>query len=178
MYKEILNGRNRIDVVVTSSKVSLNSIFDHFKDGCLYFNDEYQRDYCWTEEQQQLLLDSLLYTGIPLPSISVALNNNSDPSMYFEVVDGRQRVTTLILFFTNEIPYRLGDKEIFFSDLSRSTQRTVLMGTITQSELTTRTKIDVSLKQKIEYFHRVNFAGSLQSSDHKHMIEQKLKTLT
>lgn len=54
---------------------------------------DYQRKFRWSQEDESRLIESLLL-GLPVPSIFVAANENFS----LEVVDGLQRVSTLVHF--------------------------------------------------------------------------------
>lgn len=56
---------------------------------------EYQRKFRWKHEDESYLIESL-FLGLPVPSIYVA----SNPDGTWEVVDGLQRLSTLIHFMT------------------------------------------------------------------------------
>lgn len=56
---------------------------------------EYQRKFRWSEEDESYLIESL-FLGLPVPSIYVA----SNPDGTWEVVDGLQRLSTLIHFMS------------------------------------------------------------------------------
>lgn len=56
---------------------------------------EYQRKFRWTKEDESYLIESLLL-GLPVPNVYVA----SNPDGTWEVVDGLQRLSTLIHFMS------------------------------------------------------------------------------
>ncbi|MGS1104689.1 DUF262 domain-containing protein [Achromobacter anxifer] len=56
---------------------------------------EYQRKFRWNQEDESYLVESL-FLGLPVPNIYVA----SNPDGTWEVVDGLQRLSTLIHFMT------------------------------------------------------------------------------
>jgi hypothetical protein len=58
---------------------------------------EYQRKFRWTADDESYLIESLLL-GLPVPSIYVA----SNPDGTWEVVDGLQRLSTLIHFMSSD----------------------------------------------------------------------------
>lgn len=62
----------------------------------------YQRQFRWDVERQSQLVESLLL-GIPVPSLFMATNVNADTGVTWEVVDGLQRLLSLVNF--------LGDPE-------------------------------------------------------------------
>jgi uncharacterized protein with ParB-like and HNH nuclease domain len=58
---------------------------------------DYQREKIWSNEQQKLLLDSIL-RDIDIPKIYIAEVKDKDQFDY-ECIDGKQRMTTLLRFF-------------------------------------------------------------------------------
>ena len=57
---------------------------------------EYQRKFRWTAEDESYLIESL-FLGLPVPSVYVASNTDGT----WEVVDGLQRLSTLIHFMSS-----------------------------------------------------------------------------
>ncbi|OZI59038.1 hypothetical protein CAL27_20135 [Bordetella genomosp. 1] len=66
---------------------------------------EYQRKFRWNQEDESYLIESL-FLGLPVPSIYVA----SNPDGTWEVVDGLQRLSTLIHFMSSD-PANLAELE-------------------------------------------------------------------
>ncbi len=64
--------------------------------GQLNLNPSYQRGDVWPTNDAQKLIESIL-RGIPLPSI-ILLRPRSDSQSRFEVVDGKQRLTSILRF--------------------------------------------------------------------------------
>ncbi|MGH9194463.1 MAG: DUF262 domain-containing protein [Acidimicrobiia bacterium] len=62
----------------------------------LELSPSYQRDDVWPTKDAQLLIESIL-RGIPLPSV-ILLRPDSDGGAPFEVVDGKQRLTSILRF--------------------------------------------------------------------------------
>lgn len=63
---------------------------------------EYQRKSVWSDEQQSLLIDSIL-KNIPIPPIFLRENIDKQGKTSFEVIDGKQRLTSIFKFIDNEI---------------------------------------------------------------------------
>jgi hypothetical protein len=61
----------------------------------------YQRKFRWDLERQGRLIESLLL-GIPVPSLFMATNVDEDRGVTWEVVDGLQRLLTLVGFVGDE----------------------------------------------------------------------------
>ncbi len=152
-------------------------------EGEIFFNPLYQRDYIWSDAEAQLLLRQV-FKNRPIGTLAIVLNDNSgndnhpmdyfDHGRYCEVVDGRQRLTTLLKFYNNEFPYvSESGQEVYFKDMRIVDQREFKKTKLPYYELSTNNSQPVSDIQKIEYFYSVNFAGVPQSDEHK----QSIKTL-
>lgn len=74
--------------------ISFGELINLYKNEELKVSPEYQRMYRWTNQQKTDLIESILL-GIPIPPIFVAEDENG----VWELVDGLQRVTTIISFF-------------------------------------------------------------------------------
>lgn len=83
----------------------------------LISNNEYQRDFVWTEEKQVLLIESLL-KNYPIPSVFTKCRSESAFSpMIQEIVDGKQRLFTIRKFVQNELDVRtLTDRDEYFDN--------------------------------------------------------------
>ncbi|MEV8077409.1 DUF262 domain-containing protein [Streptomyces pseudogriseolus] len=68
----------------------------------------YQRQFRWKEPVQSALIESLLL-GLPIPAIFVATNKDGT----WDVVDGLQRVCTILRFFAVDVP---GSPALSFSN--------------------------------------------------------------
>ncbi|MHC1709612.1 MAG: HNH endonuclease family protein [Methanomassiliicoccales archaeon] len=68
----------------------------------IYINPTYQREFIWTKSQQQLLIDSLL-CDIDIPKIYLRkINDKKNGSYEYEVVDGQQRIRSIVNFLDNQ----------------------------------------------------------------------------
>jgi len=65
-------------------------------DGEMDLSPSYQRADVWPTADAQLLIESVL-RGIPLPSV-ILLQRNTDDGDRYEIVDGKQRLTSLLRF--------------------------------------------------------------------------------
>ena len=62
----------------------------------------YQREFVWSNTACQMLINSILM-GIPLPSVILHETLKSDGSKRYQIIDGKQRLTS-ILRFTGSLP--------------------------------------------------------------------------
>ena len=74
--------------------MSFGEIINMYRDHEIIISPEYQRAFRWDENRQTDFIESILL-GIPFPSIFVATN----PDGKWELIDGLQRVSTVLAFF-------------------------------------------------------------------------------
>lgn len=88
---------NRRSVAFDSYDITLKQIYDMLLEGMIDIAPEYQRHFVWDVTRQSALIESL-FLGIPIPSLFMA--TNADAS--WEVIDGLQRITTILNFIGDE----------------------------------------------------------------------------
>ncbi|WP_210668542.1 GmrSD restriction endonuclease domain-containing protein [Pseudomonas protegens] len=84
---------NRRSVSFDSYDVTVRQLYDMISEEIIDVTPEYQRHFVWSRERQSQLIESILL-GIPVPSLFMATNNDST----WEVIDGLQRLTTIVNF--------------------------------------------------------------------------------
>ena len=80
------------------------------------FNPDYQRGSVWGDEDREKLLDSI-FMGREIGRFvfkQLPFTRTSNDGNYYEIVDGKQRMLTLLAFYENRFPY----KGVFYNDLS------------------------------------------------------------
>lgn len=76
---------------------SVRNLVENYRSGELILSPSFQRGYVWNIKQASKLIESVLLS-IPLPSVYLyEAESNSDKTIR-EVIDGKQRLTTLIYF--------------------------------------------------------------------------------
>lgn len=132
----------------------------------VFFDADYQRDYVWTEkEQQQFLTD--IASGLPMGAVAVVKEKDS---FVYELVDGKQRLTTLKMFFNDQISLKIGDDSVKFSELTQAEQFEFLKADLPMVRLK-----NASRKQRLEYFLKINFSGVPQSKEHQEKVQNMFK---
>lgn len=76
--------------------LSVKELISMVSEGIIDISPEYQRKFRWEDDRQSLLIESI-FLGIPVPSLFMATNNDAS----WEVIDGLQRLSTLIRFAAN-----------------------------------------------------------------------------
>lgn len=89
---------HRTELKTDSYTTTISDLLGTYSRGDLHVNPEYQRLFRWDLERQSEYIESLLL-NIPTPPLFFATN----PDGKSEVIDGLQRLSTLIKFFADEI---------------------------------------------------------------------------
>lgn len=92
LEKQISDERSRLSS--DRMDISFGELINMYKSGELIIRPEYQRLFRWSTGQKTALIESILL-GIPVPPIFVA----EDKDGIWELVDGLQRVSTIISFY-------------------------------------------------------------------------------
>lgn len=121
------------------------------------FIPEYQRSFVWNKNRQSKFIESILI-GLPIPYIFTADVDNGR----LEVVDGTQRLRTLVDFYNNNL--KLVDLDLLkklnnftFIDLLKARQRKFLNSTIRMITLTDKSDEDV----RFLLFERINTGSDI-----------------
>jgi len=139
----------------------------------------YQRDFCWTLEQKQNLIDSI-YNDIECGKIIIrerdwhsvekAVLAGDTEVCFKDIVDGKQRLKTIIDFANNEFADSNG---VFYGDMSERAQRK-----FTNSQLFSYCSIEgvVDDRDILKQFLKTNFTGVPQSKEHIEYVKSLLKS--
>ena len=73
--------------------ITVNQLMAMVAEGQILVAPEYQRHFVWDDERQSNLIESI-FLGIPVPSLFMATNDDAS----WEVIDGLQRITSLVNF--------------------------------------------------------------------------------
>lgn len=158
---------NRRSVAFDSYDITVKQVYDMLLDGMIDIAPEYQRHFKWDATRQSALIESLIL-GIPIPSLFMATN----PDSSWEVVDGLQRITSLINFIgkvndlaSTEVQYKplrlIGLEKldqmngISFDELPKSMQFMLLTRPLRVTVLNDRSDFGV----RYDLFERLNTGG-------------------
>lgn len=109
VYQEWLDKTK--DAKVEYEKRSITDLINLYKKNRLLINPSYQRYYRWKTEQKSKLIESILL-GYPIPPIFM-FKNKSRGVQTFEVIDGLQRLATILEFTGNLSEEMINKDEIF-----------------------------------------------------------------
>lgn len=84
------------------SQQDLSWFLDLYNQGKLNLNPPYQRKSVWRNKDKQFFLDTV-FNNYPCPAIYIQKETDGNYVTRFNVVDGKQRLNTVIEFFNNKI---------------------------------------------------------------------------
>jgi len=121
-----------------------------------------QRPFVWTLPQKQELIISML-KGIVIPSISVI---HQDDENIFKIIDGKQRLSSMLAFLKGEFPIIWEDEEYYYEDLGETAKREIRLYTVRGDLAYEDKKNMISDEDKIAWFEMINFSGTPQDIEH------------
>lgn len=95
VFMEIIDRLSKVQQY--KSDVAFKTLMDGVNEN-LYFIPQYQRAFCWNEEQVQELVRSLI-KGYPIPPIYAYRNGKGQ----LEILDGQQRIMSLFCYYIGKI---------------------------------------------------------------------------
>ena len=121
-----------------------------------------QRGFVWTLDQKRELIYSV-FKGIQLAPITVIYYEHK----VYKIIDGKQRLSTLIDFGNNKFSIFWNEKEYYFKDLDSSLQHEFLSTGLLRSNIGYEYKDKMIPDDlKIAWFEMINFAGTPQDTEH------------
>lgn len=157
----------RRSVAFDSYDITVKQLYDMLLDGMIDIAPEYQRHFKWDKTRQSALIESLIL-GIPIPSLFMATN----PDSSWEVVDGLQRITSIVNFIGDDAELRKVAIEqkpltitglekieslngVAYKDLPKSLQFMILTRPLRVTVLNDRSDFGV----RYDLFERLNTGG-------------------
>ena len=117
------------------------------------FNPDYQRGAVWDDEDRQKLLDSL-FNGRDIGRFvfkELPYTRIEKDRCYYEIVDGKQRMLTLLAYFENRFPY----KGVYYNDLSSKDKDWLMNASIGVAEINQ----NATRSEVLEVFLALNEGG-------------------
>ncbi len=87
-----------------SNSITISTFWENYQLEKYNFNPPYQRRSVWSDEKHSYLIDSIM-KNFPMPPIFLRQIVDVDTGKTtYEVIDGKQRLTSIVKFIRNEIP--------------------------------------------------------------------------
>lgn len=125
------------------------------------FDVDYQRDLVWTLDDKIALIESI-FNNIEIGKFVFVQRHENTPGKYYEILDGKQRLSTLCEFYEGRFAY----KGVFYQDLSYMDRYRFTSHPITYGFLENPDKRGI-----YETFIKMNTCG--RPMDHKHIDKVK-----
>lgn len=157
------------DVRLYFSNSTVESLIFKYYNFGIDMNPDYQRGYVWDYEDKELLIDSI-FNNIDIGKF--VLINTEDwqvTDLYYEILDGKQRLSTMIEFFENRLKY----KGKYYNDLSFDDQRTFKEHAISVAEVK-----DCNKKDVLKYFLMLNRTGKSMDKSQLDKVENMLNEMS
>ncbi|WP_083321270.1 DUF262 domain-containing protein [Corynebacterium sp. HMSC035E02] len=106
-------SRKEIENVMKNRRQSVQTVAwfnDLYKRGLLDLSPEYQRRSVWNEDYKDYFLDTIL-SGFPAPAIFLYEEISPEGEIRYSVVDGKQRLSTILEFVKPNSEVTLADDE-------------------------------------------------------------------
>ena len=134
------------------------------------FDPDYQRGYVWEQKDKELLLDSI-FKNIDIGKFVLIHISNEEwhkRGLSYEILDGKQRLSTLIEFYENKLSY----KGKYFNDLSGVDKRAFTEHRVSVAEVRETDKMTV-----LKYFLMLNRTGKSMDESHLTEVEKMLNNI-
>lgn len=152
------------DIRFQYSQRDMRAIFGLVYGGSgLDMNPEYQRGLVWTDKQKESLIDSI-FRNIDIGKFAIIRRKFSeDLTHFYEVLDGKQRIQTLIDFYECRFTY----KGKTFNELHWMDRNHFVNYSISWAETEPLTN-----EQKYRYFLKLNVSGVPISKEHLERVKE------
>lgn len=150
-------------LLLSATNRPIETILYWIKTESMLLDPPYQRGVVWGKKRQRNLIRSILM-GIPIPAIIINDRTAArwDGNISCVVIDGKQRVTAIRNFLTDELEvpgewFEMDKEFVLFSELPTNKQRGLRNTPIPFCEGQLK-----SLEDETEVFDLINFGGLLQ----------------
>ena len=159
--------QNRKTVSFDNYDITVKQLFDMISESQIELQPEYQRHFIWDAVRQSQLIESI-FLGIPVPNLFMATNSDAT----WEVIDGLQRLTTIVNFLGNDELIKKNNQKgkklkleglekvnsmngYLFEQLPKSVQFTFLTRPVRVTVLNDKSDLSV----RYDLFERLNTGG-------------------
>ena len=155
------------DIIAFNELRSCSDLYRLYDKKYLDLNPDFQRGFVWVNKSQTLFIDSLI-KQLPIPSLCISLDINSQKRL---VIDGLQRISTIIRFLNesedwklsniDDVDSRIAGKKVSeirsqFPDLYGIVENTTIPVTVLRCDYTNK----LHMEYLFQIFHRLNSGGN------------------
>lgn len=176
LNKSLIKARrpyeDRLEIITLCER--LKSFYEKYKGTCesivpgvetVWFdNPEYQRELVWTLNQKQDYVTNL-FNGMAEIRPTILLYYEGKKDVY-EVLDGKQRLTTLFQFIDNEFAIIVDGEEVYFNDLVDTDKKFILNHNVYWTRIMSFKVLEpIALEDKLTLFLEKNYLGTRMSDE-------------
>jgi uncharacterized protein with ParB-like and HNH nuclease domain len=126
-----------------------------------------QRDFVWNIDQKRELIWSILMNrNIPRMAIMNIIPTSENIDGIYQVIDGKQRLSTMIDFYNNKFTLEIEENEYLFKNLPIDYQRVIGGYQFPYYLANEEYSKSFTDEDKINWFLYINFAGTPQDQEH------------
>lgn len=130
-------------------------------------NKNLQRDFVWDILQKRELIWSILMNRhIPRMAMINIITEDIGTDGVYQVIDGKQRLSTMIDFYNNKFHLEIDNKYYLYIDLPEDYQRVIACYAIPYLVVNEDYGNKITDDDKINWFKYINFAGTPQDVEH------------
>jgi Protein of unknown function DUF262 len=144
------------DLLLNYSQRDISGLIHMYYRFGLDLNPDYQRGNVWEQDDKVLLINSI-FKNIDIGKFTIIKREFKENNQSYEILDGKQRVITLLEFFEDKFEY----KGLKYSELHWRDQNHFSNYNISYAEAS-----PMSHEQKYRYFLNLNVAGKPVDPDH------------
>ena len=152
------------------NNTTVESLLFYFYNFGVDMNPDYQRDYVWSQEDKEYLIDSV-FKGIDIGKFVFVKRTNEQwrkDHFSYEILDGKQRMNTLMDFFEDRLTYQ----GYTFSQLSAKDRNAF------RNHLTSLAIVNPTQKSEVlKYFLALNRGGRVMDTKQIEKVEDMLAKL-
>lgn len=176
LNKSLIKARrpyeDRLEIITLCER--LKSFYEKYKGTCesivpcvetVWFdNPEYQRELVWTLNQKQDYVTNL-FNGMAEIRPTILLYYEGKKDVY-EVLDGKQRLTTLFQFIDNEFAIIVDGEDVYFNDLVDTDKKFILNHNVYWTRIMSFKVLEpIALEDKLTLFLEKNYLGTRMSDE-------------
>lgn len=172
--KSIIELRSLMDFYPHELSSQLKYFSKHYIDWNVYLPTKcinLQRDFVWSLEQKRELINSILI-GRHIPHLAIIniVDRRCGTKDILQIIDGKQRLSSMIDFYENKFTIELENKEYFFNDLPNDYQLAISHYHFRYYVVNEPYETQITDEQKINWFKFINFAGTPQEKSHLELL--------
>ena len=119
---------------ISSKSDSVQVVYENYLAGKYIVNRRYQRKLVWTQQEKTAFIDSLLQ-NYSIPIFLLAQNTDGEGKITYDIIDGMQRLNSIMSFIENEFSIEWNGKQYYFNlDTLASTLNLKQSGELKQKE--------------------------------------------